>query len=123
MKNSFRIFSVFFLLAIYCFAVSIASNLPTDSTLTNHQSSEQKQYFASSSANLFYHTEQQAECSINNFERLSFPDFKDYKSSSLIIKASAQLFKTELLPYYNFSKTFLIKYRKTDIIFPFHYFW
>ncbi|MCB9360920.1 MAG: hypothetical protein H6587_05850 [Flavobacteriales bacterium] len=122
MKNSFRIFSICILLAIYCFAISIANNLPYNAFIEN-QTNKQTHYFSSQSSNLFYHTEQQLEPSLNDYEGLYFPDFENANTRCLIINASVQLFKTELLQYYNFSKLFLIKYRKTDIIFPFQYFW
>ena len=76
MKNSFRIFSICILLAIYCFAISIANNLPYNAFIEN-QTNKQTHYFSSQSSNLFYHTEQQLEPSLNDYEGLYFPDFEN----------------------------------------------
>jgi len=40
-----------------------------------------------------------------------------------IVKITEQFFTNEFVQYISISKNFRIKYRKANMIFPFHYFW
>ncbi|MCG2459427.1 hypothetical protein K8352_01550 [Flavobacteriaceae bacterium F89] len=59
-----------------------------------------------------------------NFFNPTFPEFKTswagYRSR---IKVTEELFKTGYRQYNNLSKHLLVNYRKSDLIFPFHYYW
>jgi hypothetical protein len=123
MKNSIRIIGVIILTAIYCFVVSTVTNTPISSDYENHQTTEKEQYRAIISNNLFCHT-LEVESLSNSFEYFPVPNPKNlFNKHWSTTKFIEQLFESEFTQYYNFSINFLIKYRKSDIIFPFHYFW
>jgi hypothetical protein len=122
-KNSIRILSIVFLTAIYCFAIGIVTKSLANSDFQNNSTTSQEQYFSDFSTNLFCHTPQ-SESSVTNYNNLPAPNFKNSFSGFLAItKTTEQLFETAFSQYTNISRNFLIHHRKTDIIFPFHYFW
>jgi len=109
---------------IYCFAISIVSKPLNHSDFRNDSSSSQEKYFSDFSTKFFCDTSQ-SENSVNNYNNLpSFLGFKSpFNELSIIIKITEQLLETAFYQYTNISINFLIEHRKTDIIFPFHYFW
>ena len=122
MQNSARILGVITLIAIYCFAIRTGTNLPTNSGY-GHQTAEQKQYLASISNSLFCHNSP-SESSVGNFNDLPVPDLKNRSEEpGSITKPIEQLFKAKFTQYCNLSINFLIHHRKSDLIFPFDYFW
>lgn len=124
MKNSIRILSATFLTAVYCFAVIHVTYSLENFDAGNHQATEQEQYHATISKGLYCHTPQ-SESSGSSFSNPSASSFNKLFDEiwSFVSKFREQLFEAKLTQYCNFFINFLIKYRKTDIIFPFHYFW
>lgn len=123
MKNNIRILSIIFLTTTYCFAIGLVTKSLTHSDFQSNSTSSQYQYFSDFSTKLFCHTSQ-SENSVNNYNNLPTPSFK-YPFNDLwsITKTTEQLFETAFSQYTNISRNFLIQHWKTDIIFPFHYFW
>jgi len=122
-KNSIRILSVFFLTAIYCFAISVVTKSLTHSDFHSNSTTSQEQYFSDFSTKLFCHTSQ-SESSTNNYINQPVPSFKNpFNGLWAIAKITEQIFETAFSQYTHISRNFLIQHRKTDIIFPFHYFW
>ncbi|UZR97105.1 hypothetical protein [Chondrinema litorale] len=123
MKEKFRIFSAITLTTIYCFAVGAVAYSPVNSDFNENNKGEHAKYAASVSSKLAYHTSQ-VENSVDTFFEFSTPTFKKtFDELWLIANSVAHLFEAEFIQYEKFSLGFLINYRKTDIIFPFHYFW
>ncbi len=123
MKSSIRILSVFFLTAIYFFAISVVTKSLGHSDFHNEQQSSQEKYFSDFSTKLFCHNSQ-SESLVNSFNNLPLPSFKNpFNGLWAITKATEQLFGTAFSQYTNISRNFLIQHRKAEIIFPFHYFW
>jgi hypothetical protein len=121
-NDSVRILGVTILTVIYCFAVSV-TNLPISSDYGNHQNTEQERYLVTISNSLFCDTSQ-SESSVNSFNNFSLPNFKNpFSEQWATTKAREKSFETEFTQYLNFSLNFLIQHRKSNIIFPFHYFW
>lgn len=118
-KSSNRILSVVFLIAIYCFAISVITKSFAHSDFQNKQTSSQEKIISDFSTKLFCQTSQ-SESSVNNFNNLPTPNFKN---SFTVVKVTEQLFETEFSQYTFFSRNILTSYRKSDLIFPFHYFW
>jgi hypothetical protein len=110
------------LTAIYCFAIGAVNNPLSHSDFSNSTSYQEKA-ISDFSANLLYPTSQ-SESSVNNYNNLPAPSFKNSNNRlSAISNTSEQLFETAFSQYTNISRNFLIHNRKTDILFPFHYFW
>jgi hypothetical protein len=122
-KSSFRILSVVFLTAIYCFAIGVVTKSFAHSDFKDYPTSSQEKIISDFSTKLFCHTSQ-SESSVNNINNLPAPSFKNpFNGLWAITKTTEQLFETAFSQYTNISRNFLIQHRKTDIIFPFHYFW
>ena len=123
MKSSIRILNMVFLTAIYCFAIGAVSNSYAYSDFSNNQTSSEEKISSNFSSTLFYHTSQ-SESSLNSFNNLPVPNFKNsFTGLWAIINASEQLFQTNFVQYSTFSRNLLIRHRKSDIIFQFNYFW
>jgi hypothetical protein len=119
-KNSIRISSVLLLAAIYCFSIGIGTKSHIFSGL---QTTEQEKYFSAIFTILSPHTPQ-AESSVNNFNDFQAPGFKNLLGGLwAVIKTTEQFYESVFSQYTSFSLNVLIHHRKTDIIFPFHYFW
>jgi len=122
-KDSIRILSVVFLTTIYCFAIGAVTKSFAHSDFHSNSTTSQEQYFSDFSTKLFCHTSQ-SESSVNNYNNQPVPSFKNpFKEFWAIAKTIEQFFETAFSQYTNISRNFLIQHRKTDIIFPFHYFW
>lgn len=120
MKNSIRILGATVLLAIYCFAISVVT---TSLSRSQFQKIDQDKYFSNVTSNLYFHTSP-SESSVNNFTNFASPVFKNvYTGLWAIVKAIEHVSEAEFSQYTITSGNFLINYRKSDIIFPFHYFW
>jgi hypothetical protein len=114
---------VIFLTAIYCFAIGVGTNSLAHSDFHSSPAPSQEKFIANLSPKLFCHTTQ-FESSVNNFNNLAAANFKNlFSGFCAIVKATDQLFETEFSQYTSFSGNILIHHRKSDIIYPFHYFW
>jgi len=123
MNSNLRFACISFLTTIYCFAIVVVIKSVTFSDFQGNSNTTQEQYFSEFSTKLFSHT-LQSESSVNNTNNLPTPNFKNpFNGIWAITKTTERLFETAYSQYTNISKNFLIQYRKTDIIFPFHYFW
>ncbi len=123
MKSNLRSISVVFLTAIYCFSLGIVTKSFAHSDFQHESTVSQEKFIADLSLKQFCHTSQ-SESSINNYNKLPTPNFKNLFTGFWgIIKSSEQFFDAEFSQYKIFSRNNLINYRKSDIIFPFHYFW
>lgn len=123
MKSRSRILSVVFLTAIYCFAIGVVTKSVAHSNFQSNSFASQELYFSDFSTKLFCHTSQ-SESSVNNNINQPVPSFKNsFKGLLALAKTKELLFESVFSQYNNISRNFLIQYRKSDIIFPFHYFW
>jgi len=123
MKNNFRFVSIVFLTAIYCFAIGVVTKKLTYSDFYDNSATSQEKIFSDTSTIFFCHTNQ-SESLVNNYNNLFSLNFKNSFSSIWVIsKITEKIFETAFSQYTNISRNFLIQHRKTDIIFPFHYFW
>ena len=123
MKTQIRILSVVILTAIYCFAMSTAIHSLSHSDFSNSSTTLQEKSISDFSAKLFYPISE-SESSVNNYNNLPATKFKNpFNGLGAIHNTSEQLLETAFSQYTNISRNFLIHNRKTDIIFPFHYFW
>lgn len=116
-------FGALILTAIYCYAVSVVANVPLSSDFENNLSTEQEHYLAVTSHNLISHTAD-AEFSIENTTSFPGSDIRDFSDEyHSLIGSTESLFDAEFYQYCNNSVNYLIQQRKTDLLFPFHFFW
>jgi hypothetical protein len=123
MKKSVRIVGVAILAAIFCFSASLVSSSPIHSADQNQLTIEQEQSLAVISSSFSFH-QSQSENSVNSFQKIPVPNFKRFSDKHWsITQFYDQLFESKFVQYCNSSRSFLIQLQKSDIIFPFHYFW
>ncbi len=120
MKNNVRIAGILSLTLIYCFAICMMTNSLAHSDFYGKSASSQEQNF---STTLFCQTTQ-AENTVNNDNNLPGPGFKSPNGNQgLLTKTIEQIFERTYAHYTDISINFLIELRKTDFLFPFHYFY
>ncbi len=123
MKNTVKVAGILVLMALYCFAINVIAESTPKANLKIFPSTDQETYFSGTSVKLYCHLPE-TERIINGLNHFPAPGFKDPLYAFFgTIKWIEQLFATEYSQYTNFSINFLIQYRKSDLIFPFHYFW
>jgi hypothetical protein len=122
-KNHIKILSVIGLIAIYCFAIGAVNNTVFYSDISFTKSSSQENVIPDLPEKIFLHTSN-SEISVKDCNNLPVPKFKNYFTGlEAFLKATDLLYGSEYSQYTTFTRTFLINHRKSDIIFPFHYFW
>ena len=123
MKNLFKISGILLLIALYCATISFAGNISQNSDFINKSGLEKGKKDSTVSVELFSNSSE-AESSANPYSNTPPPTFKNSFNEFLaIVKIREQFFANEFTQYISISKNFRIKYRKANIIFPFHYFW
>ena len=123
MKSNFRIINVAVLLVIYCFAIVASNNSLINADFSGNKFSSQEKIISNSFEKLFCHTKH-SETSFNNYNNLPGPGFENKLSGFYaFLKAREQLIESEFSQYTTFAEAVLINQRKSDLIFPFHYFW
>jgi hypothetical protein len=121
-KKTFKIASVTFLMVIYCLAIGVVTESRVYSEYNKSSTSSQEKFISDLSTKILQHTAQ-SESATNNLNNLPLPSSKSHFQGFDVLIAIEQLFKGEFSQYTNFSKNILVKHRKADFIFPFHYFW
>jgi hypothetical protein len=120
-KNCIRGLSIV-LLSVFYFAGCLNSRPPKILNGWHTSTAESQGYFTDSST--YFHYPQKTENITLSFGNFPLQNLKNTTNSfGEIINESLQLFKSQFLQYINFRKTFLVKFRKADLIFPFQYFW
>ncbi|MDC7217573.1 MAG: hypothetical protein PQJ28_00975 [Spirochaetales bacterium] len=125
-KDKIRNISAILLFAFYCMGVIIAS-YSSFSTLENQYSSDvntKNQTCFSNITTNFYYAATRTERLTQDSHHGPVVDLKDWGNTPFgIIHADEILFKSKFSQYTRRAISFLIRYRKADILFPFHYFW
>jgi hypothetical protein len=124
MKNRNNILTVFLLVSVYCFGIYVhATTSPSFNQQVTENSNNQKANLEASSKTLYTHT-QQFENLFSDVAERPLLDLKLQLSAFWNIAYTNSLrHKTTFKQYTTYLKTILIRHRKSDLIFPFHYFW
>jgi hypothetical protein len=122
MNKTFKILLVLIITTLYCFVISAVNHSFIDSEYNKLITSQHKNTYSDFSNTHFYHTFQ-TESSVSNNSLPSTNLKNQFFSFWAIHKTHEQVIKSEYLQYVLREKNNLIHYRKSDIIFPFHYFW
>lgn len=125
-KEKIRNIGAILLSVVYYLEVIISisgSFVAPENQYPSDANSKSQAYFSSITTNLYYSavgTERVAKDSNHG----PVVDFKNCGSTPLgIIYSDRILFRSRFSQYTKHAISFLIRYRKADIIFPFHYFW
>jgi len=122
-KSKIRILGVVLLTVIYCFAIGVTVTTPISSNSQIYSTTSQEEYGIDFSTKLFYHISQ-SEISVENYSNQPTLNFKNpFNTLWVHAETTEQLFESVIAQYISIAKNLLINYRKSDLIFPFHYFW
>ncbi|MDW5289601.1 hypothetical protein [Formosa sp. PL04] len=123
MKKAVKFSGVLLLTVLYCFALySVAQPLPK-TFIVNSNPSEQQQKVSTVTKSLFNLTSESENLSVS-FNPSPGPFLKiPLFESGWHSKLNEQLVLAQISQYTKHQTNTLVKYRKTDSIFPFHYFW
>jgi hypothetical protein len=114
---------VLLLVAIYVFAIGVSARSYPPQGSHVSSSYQQQTSFSAVQSTLYDHTTQ-ADISGYGVNILPIKEFKNQFEKLIAISSAFEfLIETESSQYTKFSINLLINYRKTDLIFPFHYFW
>lgn len=123
MNKIVRFIGLSFITILYCFAIGIVDIASAYSFNSVNLDSEQQSYFTLAKTNLYCHKSQTEE-SVNTFNEVPRISFKDrFNRFSIIIENIGRFFESKFSQYGFLSANFLIRYRKCNFLFPFHYFW
>jgi hypothetical protein len=122
-KTRPRLPIVLLFVTVYCFAIALINLSSSFSENPGSESPEQEQYVSAISANLFCHTtlSEKGEPNFGHFPGMGFK--KSFTEWRTIVRITELLFDAAFVQYSGFAENFLVQYRKSDLIFPFHYFW
>lgn len=122
MRNRVKIASVVFLVAIYCFAMGAVTEARASVDL-NTRSAVKEKVISELSQNLYGH-HVTSEITVGNVVQLPSENAKNTLPLFVVpFKACKQRFEAQFSQYVSSSNNVLIHYRKSDFIYPFHYFW
>ncbi|WP_341225587.1 hypothetical protein [uncultured Arcticibacterium sp.] len=120
MKKALKYFGVLLFATVYCFAVGRVS---TSDVTYLALKTEKGKHITSVSTDLFSGLVSSYRNSSPSHS-LKNPDLKDSLSGPWILeKTHKAVFISKYSQYVSSAKNLLIRHRKADIIFPFHYFW
>ena len=124
MKNFNHISKVLLLITIYCFGIcASATSIPKGQVEVLLDDTTQNEFVVNASKIHFLHI-QQAENVLAPTAEITFLDYKLSFSDFCKASYTYQLqFLATYKQYKNHLKTLRIRYRKSDLIFPFHNFW
>lgn len=116
--------NILLLISVYCFGFGIsAKNVDFSDFQLFEKKNQQGIYFSLPSNALYFHAIKTetffsglTEYTSPNFN----PNFEDFWAQSL---SKELLLCAKFKQYNRFQKNRLVRYRKSDLIFPFHYFW
>ncbi len=123
MKRLGRIFGISIITMLYCFAISIVNIKVDNLSFDKLPSIEQLSCFSLFKTNL-YCANSQTEESVNTSNENTVTLLKDrFNKFTVVIENKGRFIESSFAQYYSFSRNLLIRYRKCNFLFPFHYFW
>lgn len=123
MKNINHISKVLLLITIYCFGILASAKSVHQGIHAVQSTNEQQDFLVNASKVHFLHT-QQSENLLTSVELNVSPDFKwSFDDFGKAIFSNELEYSAKYKQYKNHLQTIRIRYRKSDLIFPFHSFW
>lgn len=123
MKTSFRTVSIILLIAIYSWAVNGMIIVSLADENDSPYSAEHQQYHPTISDSLAFHVPPSGNMEYGSSTQLTAELNKPSQLLSPLIRITKELWESVFAQYRLTSINLLIRYRKADLIFPFHYFW
>lgn len=126
MKKWIFIIVIFILSANYCFAIDGIYEITQKKSTTDHTQISKLQEFTNFSykGSTITTSITENESSFQESTQFQFSNFKNNPNNfSNFLKISEGIYSSTFSQYSAAFNNILIKHRKVDIIFPFHYFW
>tara|TARA_Y100000815_G_scaffold119300_1_gene107552 strand:- start:910 stop:1284 length:375 start_codon:yes stop_codon:yes gene_type:complete len=124
MKSSNNISKVFLLISIYCFGICAVAATPLSNFVDSFEVYQDHPEILDNASQLHFVHTQQPETIFSATVDYNLPEtkliFKDFATAITSFDIEIQ---SRYKQYVNTLKTVDIRYRKSDIIFPFHNFW
>ncbi|MDO6803649.1 hypothetical protein Q4595_14440 [Wenyingzhuangia sp. 1_MG-2023] len=122
MKKQSNPFSILFLISIYCLSIGLSVQKTVVPKNFIEEEKQEKQFSALSNALCFYTTNTETAFSV--ITEYATPNFNSNLNDFWAVFPCLELhFGAKFKQYNNYLKTILVRYRKSDLIFPFHNFW
>ena len=125
MKTTLKYISITTLSILYCIitCLCIGNTFASNTTFSPPNNLITQSHQSTFSDTIFYHTAQAENviCISNNIPSASIK--YSFKNNADGIKVAAQLFLHTFYQYSFYSKNEIARLQRTDIIYPFHYFW
>jgi hypothetical protein len=125
MKKAFAIITFVLVAVFYCFAIETMPLYAHDSTgdFPQEESAEKTSFFSLTSGHLTARPPSSQNSGNNNTQPV-FADFNYFCNGLLAIIASKEPLFTSAYTQYSFCAiNFLIEQKKSNLLYPFHYFW
>jgi hypothetical protein len=122
-KQTIKILGVYFLAAIYCLAIIFVTNRNIQTSFSTKSSVLNESIFSDISSKLFNHTPK-SENTLSDKDNLPNSSFKNnFGEFTSLFYQKNNLFNLRYKQYTTQINKILVHTRKSDILFPFHYFW
>jgi hypothetical protein len=122
-KNGIRITGIILISLLYCYATGRVNAYSGDWTSEKNRSSNQVFFSPSNSVSKLYHVSQ-TKISVNTLNNnLPSPDEKQFNEFWCVIKHKERFLFNKITRILFLESGIFIFFPKTDIIYPFHYFW
>ncbi|WP_405608348.1 hypothetical protein [Polaribacter sp. Asnod1-A03] len=124
MKQKHQILITLLLVSIYCFGLYLSANtLPYSSKQNVIENQENSKYSVAESKGFYAHTQQLENSFFQLLEDYSVDYEFPFDVFGITSYSNKLLFNAKYKQYKNLLENTRIKYRKSDLIFPFHNFW
>lgn len=122
MKNGIRITGIILISLLYCYSIGMVNGYSTNPISKKVETTNQVFYSSTDSVSKFYDISQ-TKTSVNTFNNLPSPIKNEFNNIWSVLKYAEQFVFTKITLHFIPDSDFLIPFQKTDIIFPFNYFW
>ena len=122
MKNGIRITGIVLISLLYCYSIGMVNGYSTNPISKKVETTNQVFYSSADSVSKFYDISQ-TKTSVNTFNNLPSPIKNEFNNIWSVLKYAEQFVFTKITQHLIPATDFLILFQKTDIIFPFNYFW
>lgn len=123
MKRQNKILSVLLFILVYCFGVGFSCQKSNDTYKLIEEGSKHETQFSSRSKVFYFHTPTSETSTSEISEYISLNYHQNFDAFWAILLLSVWCFNALFKQYNAYLNTVWIRYRKSDIIFPFHCFW
>lgn len=122
-KNKFKILSIVVLTAIYCLAIAPVNLAFSHSNYGDKLDFSQEKTLSDLSVKLFYPSSQ-SESSVSDINNLSGLNLNSsFVAIGVFNRSTEGLMQSLFSQYIRFWENLLLRHKKSNLIFPFHYFW